>query len=160
MLSREGERGSEGSNGSLQRRVSEPSVPRAGEAIQDQLNSNGIPRFLDFFSRGTDGSNPSPSSAESCANPTSAKSKIRVPRSSARSRPTRTKPGRTGLQVTTLGYGAMELRGAPRARDISEAQAETILNNRHLDRLRAERGTDRPLYLAPAGWNIIWPGND
>src|SRR6202045_1113476 len=36
--------------------------------------------------------------------------------------------GRTGLQVTTLGYGAMELRGAPRARDISEAQAESILN--------------------------------
>src|ERR1700722_2706464 len=36
--------------------------------------------------------------------------------------------GRTRLQVTTLGYGAMELRGASRARDISEAQAETILN--------------------------------
>ena len=36
--------------------------------------------------------------------------------------------GRTGLKVTTLGYGAMELRGAPRARDITEAQAETILN--------------------------------
>src|SRR5882724_9822226 len=36
--------------------------------------------------------------------------------------------GRTGLQVTTLGYGAMELRGAPRARDITEARAETILN--------------------------------
>ena len=36
--------------------------------------------------------------------------------------------GRTGLEVTTLGYGAMELRGAPRARDISEGQAETILN--------------------------------
>jgi aryl-alcohol dehydrogenase-like predicted oxidoreductase len=36
--------------------------------------------------------------------------------------------GRTGLHVTTLGYGAMELRGAPRARDITEAQAETILN--------------------------------
>ena len=36
--------------------------------------------------------------------------------------------GRTGLEVTMLGYGAMELRGAPRARDISEAQAETILN--------------------------------
>jgi aryl-alcohol dehydrogenase-like predicted oxidoreductase len=35
--------------------------------------------------------------------------------------------GRTGLQVTMLGYGAMELRGAPRARDISEEQAETIL---------------------------------
>jgi aryl-alcohol dehydrogenase-like predicted oxidoreductase len=27
-----------------------------------------------------------------------------------------------------LGYGAMELRGAPRGRDISEGQAETILN--------------------------------
>jgi aryl-alcohol dehydrogenase-like predicted oxidoreductase len=36
--------------------------------------------------------------------------------------------GRTGLQVTTLGYGAMELRGAPRARDTTEAQAEAILN--------------------------------
>src|SRR5258707_7274252 len=36
--------------------------------------------------------------------------------------------GQTGLQVTTLGYGAMELRGAPRARDITEAQAEAILN--------------------------------
>jgi aryl-alcohol dehydrogenase-like predicted oxidoreductase len=36
--------------------------------------------------------------------------------------------GRTGLQVTTLGYGAMELRGAPRARDTTEAQAESILN--------------------------------
>lgn len=38
------------------------------------------------------------------------------------------KLGRTGLQVTMLGYGAMELRGAPRARDITEGQAETILN--------------------------------
>ena len=36
--------------------------------------------------------------------------------------------GRTGLQVTMLGYGAMELRGAPRARDTTEAQTETILN--------------------------------
>jgi len=36
--------------------------------------------------------------------------------------------GRTGLPVTMLGYGAMELRGAPRGRDVSEAQAETILN--------------------------------
>ena len=36
--------------------------------------------------------------------------------------------GRTGLQVTALGYGAMGLRGAPRARDITETQAETILN--------------------------------
>jgi aryl-alcohol dehydrogenase-like predicted oxidoreductase len=36
--------------------------------------------------------------------------------------------GRTGLQVTMLGYGAMELRGAPRARPTTEQQAETILN--------------------------------
>jgi aryl-alcohol dehydrogenase-like predicted oxidoreductase len=36
--------------------------------------------------------------------------------------------GRTGLQVTTLGYGAMELRGAPRGREITEQQAEVILN--------------------------------
>jgi aryl-alcohol dehydrogenase-like predicted oxidoreductase len=36
--------------------------------------------------------------------------------------------GRTGLRVTMLGYGAMELRGAPRARDITDSQAETILN--------------------------------
>lgn len=35
---------------------------------------------------------------------------------------------RTGLEVTTLGYGAMELRGAPRGRDVSEEQAERILN--------------------------------
>ncbi|MGE3272529.1 MAG: aldo/keto reductase [Chloroflexota bacterium] len=41
--------------------------------------------------------------------------------------PTRTL-GRTGLEVTTLGYGSMELRGAPRGRDISEEQAERILN--------------------------------
>jgi aryl-alcohol dehydrogenase-like predicted oxidoreductase len=36
--------------------------------------------------------------------------------------------GRTGLQVTMLGYGAMGLRGAPRAHEITESQAETILN--------------------------------
>ena len=36
--------------------------------------------------------------------------------------------GRTGLEVTTLGYGAMELRGVPRGREVSEAQAERILN--------------------------------
>jgi aryl-alcohol dehydrogenase-like predicted oxidoreductase len=36
--------------------------------------------------------------------------------------------GRTGLQVTKLGYGAMELRGAPRGRDVTETQAETILH--------------------------------
>jgi aryl-alcohol dehydrogenase-like predicted oxidoreductase len=32
------------------------------------------------------------------------------------------------MQTTMLGYGAMELRGAPRGRDVSEAQAETILH--------------------------------
>ncbi len=36
--------------------------------------------------------------------------------------------GRTEMQATMLGYGAMELRGAPRGRDVSEAQAETILH--------------------------------
>src|SRR5579871_537770 len=36
--------------------------------------------------------------------------------------------GRTGLEVTTLGYGAMELRGAPRGRDVSDGDAEHILN--------------------------------
>jgi hypothetical protein len=36
--------------------------------------------------------------------------------------------GRTGLQVTMLGDGAIELRGAPRGRDVTEAQAETILH--------------------------------
>jgi aryl-alcohol dehydrogenase-like predicted oxidoreductase len=35
--------------------------------------------------------------------------------------------GRTGLQVTMLGYGAMELRGAPRGRDVTDRQAEAIL---------------------------------
>ena len=36
--------------------------------------------------------------------------------------------GRTGADVTTLGFGAMELRGAPRGPEISDAEAETILN--------------------------------
>jgi aryl-alcohol dehydrogenase-like predicted oxidoreductase len=36
--------------------------------------------------------------------------------------------GRTGIQATMLGYGAMELRGTPRGRDVTEAQAATILN--------------------------------
>src|SRR6202035_5396971 len=43
-------------------------APRAGEAIQDQLNSDGIPRFLDFLARGTGSSNPSPYTSESDAN--------------------------------------------------------------------------------------------
>src|SRR6266513_4680269 len=40
--------------------------------------------------------------------------------------PTRTL-GRTGLRVTQLGYGAMELRGAPRGRPIDDEQAKQIL---------------------------------
>ena len=36
--------------------------------------------------------------------------------------------GRTGLEVTTLGYGAMELRGEPRGRPVTPEQAQTILN--------------------------------
>src|SRR5262249_10636271 len=36
--------------------------------------------------------------------------------------------GRTGLQGTRLGYGAVELRGAPRARPTTDQQAEIILN--------------------------------
>jgi aryl-alcohol dehydrogenase-like predicted oxidoreductase len=40
--------------------------------------------------------------------------------------PTRTL-GRTGLQVTQLGYGAMELRGAPRGPVVDDDQAEKVL---------------------------------
>ena len=40
----------------------------------------------------------------------------------------RTTLGRTGLTVTTLGYGAMELRGAPRGPEIADDQARTILH--------------------------------
>jgi len=36
--------------------------------------------------------------------------------------------GRTGLEVTKLGYGAMELRGADRARDLDAGAAGEILN--------------------------------
>jgi aryl-alcohol dehydrogenase-like predicted oxidoreductase len=36
--------------------------------------------------------------------------------------------GRTGVDVTTLGFGAMELRGAPRGPEISDAEAERLLN--------------------------------
>src|SRR5918997_362627 len=36
--------------------------------------------------------------------------------------------GRTGLEVTTLGYGAMELRGAPAGPDVSDEQAARVLN--------------------------------
>jgi aryl-alcohol dehydrogenase-like predicted oxidoreductase len=40
----------------------------------------------------------------------------------------RTTLGRTGLTVTTLGYGAMELRGAPRGPAIDDEQAGAVLN--------------------------------
>jgi aryl-alcohol dehydrogenase-like predicted oxidoreductase len=36
--------------------------------------------------------------------------------------------GRTGIQVTTLGFGAMELRGAPVGPQITDQQAEQVLN--------------------------------
>ena len=36
--------------------------------------------------------------------------------------------GRTGLPVTALGFGAMELRGAPRGRPIAPEQAQVVLN--------------------------------
>ncbi len=36
--------------------------------------------------------------------------------------------GRTGLEVTALGYGAMELRGEPRGPAVTGAEASTILN--------------------------------
>jgi aryl-alcohol dehydrogenase-like predicted oxidoreductase len=36
--------------------------------------------------------------------------------------------GRTGLEVTSLGFGAMELRGAPAGPAITDQQAEKVLN--------------------------------
>ena len=36
--------------------------------------------------------------------------------------------GRTGIPVTRLGYGAMEIRGEPRGRPMAENDAENILN--------------------------------
>src|SRR5271166_180949 len=36
--------------------------------------------------------------------------------------------GRTGLEVTALGYGAMELLGAPRGPEVSDETAERVLN--------------------------------
>ena len=37
--------------------------------------------------------------------------------------------GKTGFEATILGFGAMELRGPPRGRDFTDAEAETILNS-------------------------------
>lgn len=36
--------------------------------------------------------------------------------------------GKTGMTISRLGYGAMELSGPPRARDLSESQVEGFLN--------------------------------
>ena len=36
--------------------------------------------------------------------------------------------GRSGLSVTWLGYGGMEIRGAPRGRPVTDDQMKTILN--------------------------------
>ena len=36
--------------------------------------------------------------------------------------------GRTGFEVTVLGYGAMELRGLPRGPEVSDEDAERVLN--------------------------------
>jgi len=35
--------------------------------------------------------------------------------------------GRTGLEVTSLSYGAMELRGTPAGPEVSDEQAERVL---------------------------------
>ena len=66
--------------------------------------------------------------------------------------------GRTGLEVTKLGYGAMELRGGDRARrDVDAGTAGEILNavldarhqlHRHVARLRRLGGADRRAHLA------------
>ncbi len=36
--------------------------------------------------------------------------------------------GRTGVEVTTLGFGAMELRGVPRGPEVSDETAEQVLH--------------------------------
>ena len=36
--------------------------------------------------------------------------------------------GRTGLEVSVLGYGAMELRGGPRGREVTPEQAQKVLH--------------------------------
>ncbi len=40
----------------------------------------------------------------------------------------RTQLGRTGIEVTTLGFGAMELRGVPRGPEVSDETAGEVLN--------------------------------
>ena len=66
--------------------------------------------------------------------------------------------GRTGLKVTALGYGAMEVRGSRiwGGRPVTEEQAETILNavldagnqlHRHGQRLRPQRRVHRQIHV-------------
>src|SRR6202035_3200475 len=56
------------SSNSSTRGASAPS-PSGGRSHTRSVNSNGIPRSLDFFSRGTGSSNPSPSSRQSVSLP-------------------------------------------------------------------------------------------
>lgn len=42
---------------------------------------------------------------------------------------TKSSLGNTGLEITRLGFGAMEIRGVPRGRDVTPKQADTILNS-------------------------------
>ena len=67
--------------------------------------------------------------------------------------------GRTGADVTILGYGAMELRGQPRGPDdrrrrrgppAERGARRRHQPDRHLDRLRPQRGADRRLHRATA----------
>ncbi len=72
--------------------------------------------------------------------------------------PTRTL-GRTGLEVTTLGFGAMELRGGSNGPELTDDEAAALLNAvldeginfiDTCDRLWPQRGVDRQAHRAPA----------
>ena len=52
--------------------------------------------------------------------------------------------GRTGLQVTTLGYGAMELRGAPGGPEVSDQAAKKVLNADGAEKLNIRLQRDWP----------------
>ena len=76
--------------------------------------------------------------------------------------------GRTGLSVTALGFGAMELRGAPRGRPIRPEQAADGAQcrarrghqlHRHVDRLRPERGADRHSSSPAGAASTSWPAS-
>ena len=89
----------------------------------------------------------------------SAPETARWPSSSVPPMTMQTRPlGRTGTDVTILGYGAMELRGQPRGPAIDDEDAGRLLErgarrghqpDRHLDRLRPQRGADRPVPRPP-----------